>query len=306
MLALIADALAGRARGVPESWRRRIRSAAQPRDAAIVRSLATPGYSVVPDLVFPGNPGADIDVGTQVEMLRDLPGQALLDELEMIVNGRPPPHWQAAVDEPDLWIRGYADLLQRTWSVMEDVWKQARPLVDREIQRVAIAAARGAMDAVLNDLHADCMFQDGAFSFPDMQPERFYIGSRRLVLMPMLAGATSMVSHLDGPEVVWIGYPLPGAGALSSSPPGSARKPGGKDDPLVLLIGDVRAAILNHLDRPLTMGMLAEITRHAPNAVTYHCDRLETTGLIYRRRSGREIHVYRTDRATALVNLFGS
>ena len=300
MLALITDALSGRTRGAPESWRRQVRSVATARDALIVRSLATPGYSVVPDLVFPGSPTRDLNVSTQVEMLRDLPGQALLDELEVILEGEtPPPHWQLAVDHPELWLRGYADLLWRTWTAMEDIWKRAAPLLNREIERVAIAAARGSMEIVLNDLHDGCEFRDGAFSFPDTQPARFQIGSRRLVLIPMLAGPTSLISHLDGPDVVWIGYSLPGVGALTSSPP--RRK--GKDDPLVLLLGDVRAAILAGLDRPLTMGGLAEITGHAPNAVTYHCDRLESAGLINRRRSGREIHVHRTDRATALLQL---
>ncbi|WP_214410645.1 MarR family transcriptional regulator [Sphaerisporangium fuscum] len=298
MLALITDALGGRSRGAPESWRRLVRSVATSKDAMVVRSLATPGYSVVPDLVFPGDPATDVAVETQIEMLRDLPGHALTDELHVILNGPVPPHWRAAADKPEQWLHGYADLLERTWSAMGDIWKRARPLLDREMERVALAAARGSTDAVLNDLHADCMFRDGAFSFPDTQPGRFYIGSRRLVLMPMLAGPTALVSHLDGPDLVWIGYPLPGVGALTSSP-----KPRGKDDPLVLLIGDVRAAILANLERPLTMGRLAELTHHAPNAITYHCDRLETAGLIVRQRFGREIHVHRTDRGTALVRL---
>ncbi|GII62768.1 hypothetical protein Skr01_28530 [Sphaerisporangium krabiense] len=302
MLALITDALGGRLRGAPESWRRMIRSVAVPGDGPIVRSLATPGYSVVPDLVFPGTPTGDIPIETQIEILRDLPGQALLDDLAAITGGRVPPHWRAAAERPKAWLHGYAGLLERVWSVMGDVWTRARPLMDREIERVAIAAARGSMDAVLNDLHAGCMFQDGAFSFPDTEPARFHIGSRRLVLMPMITGPTSMVSNLDGPEVVWIGYPLPLAGTLASRAPRERRD----GDALVLLMGEARAAILTSLERPLTMGRLAEITRHAPNAVTYHCDRLETAGLIHRQRSGREIHVERTDRATALVHLLGS
>ncbi|MDH2424420.1 winged helix-turn-helix domain-containing protein [Sphaerisporangium sp. TRM90804] len=298
MLALITDSLGGRERGAPESWRGLVRSVAEDKDAPIVRSLATPGYSVVPDLVFPGDPVTDIGAETQVEMLRDLPGEALLDELEAIVGDEPPPQWRAAADRPVEWLHGYADLLERTWSVMEDVWKRARPLLDREIERVAIAAARGSMDAVLNGLHDECAFDDGAFSFPDSQPERFHIGSRRLVLMPMLSGPTALVSHLDGPDVVWIGYPLPRAGLLTAEP-----RPQGKDAPLALLLGDVRATILSNLDRPLTMGRLAKVTRQAPNALTYHCDRLESTGLIRRNRLGREIHIERTDRATALVHL---
>jgi DNA-binding transcriptional ArsR family regulator len=303
MLALITDALSGRTRGAPESWRRLVRSAVLPRDEMVVRSLAPPGHSVVPDLVLPGDPTRDVDVPTQIEILRDLPVESLLLELEEITDGRPPPHWQPAVDKPERWLRGYADILEQAWTALEPVWKRARPLLDREIERVAVSAARGSLDVVLNSLHAGCMFRDDALSFPDLEPGVFAIDSRPLVLKPMLSGPNALIARLDGPDVVWIGYPLPGVGALTASPPYSSR---GRNDPLILMIGDVRAAILNNLDRPITMSRLAKLIQHAPNAVTYHCDRLETAGLIVRQRSGREIHVHRTDRATALVSLFNS
>jgi DNA-binding transcriptional ArsR family regulator len=301
VLALITDTLSGRARGAPESWRRLIRSATGPGDETVVGSLASPGHSVVPDLVLPGDPVRDVRVETQIEILRDLPVDTLLAQLEEITDGRPPPHWRPAVDRPQRWLRGYADLVERAWRAMAPVWRRARPLLDREIERVAVAAARGSLDVVLNGLHAGCRFQNDAFSFPDVEPAWFSMDSRRLVLKPMLAGPTSLISRLDAPDFVWVGYPLPGLGALTSPP-----RPRGRDDPLVLMIGDVRATILRSLDRPLTMSGLAHVIMLAPNAVTYHCGRLETAGLILRQRSGREIHVHRTDRATALVNLFGA
>ncbi|GII76302.1 hypothetical protein Sru01_12840 [Sphaerisporangium rufum] len=303
MLALITDALGGRSRGAPESWRRLVRSVAVPRDTLVLRSLTAPGFTVAPDLVFPGVPTGDITIESQIELLRDLSGDVLLADLAQSFDGRTPPaHWQEAVDHPERWMRAYADLLDRVWGAMSEVWRRARPLIDREIERVAVAAARGATDAVLNDLHSGCMFRDGAFSFPDAEPGSFSIGSRRLVLMPMLSGRSALVSSLDGPEIVWIGYPLPVVGALTSAPARGRAKAA----PLVLLLGEARATVLTALDRPRTMGRLAEITGNAPNAVTYHCDRLETAGLIERRRSGREVHVHRTDRGDALVGLLAT
>lgn len=294
MLALITDALSGRARGAPEPWRRLVRSAAQVPDEMVLRSLATPGFSVLPDLVLPGEFTRDLDVPTQIEMLRDLPSDVLLREVETITDGRPPTHWRPALKHPHRWLHGYASLVEAAWAAMGPVWTRAKPLFEREVERVAVAAARRSLDVVLNGLHTNCRFSDGTLSFPDVEPERFSIGSRGLVLMPMLAGPNALIARLDGPDAVWIGYPLPGADV----PPRS------RDNFLEILVGDVRSAILTTLERPLTMGALARRVQYAPNAVTYHCNWLESAGLVLRRREGREIHVQRTPRASALVDLF--
>ncbi|MCK2214479.1 winged helix-turn-helix domain-containing protein [Actinomadura sp. ATCC 31491] len=298
MLALITDALSGRARGAPEPWRRRVRAAAGAPDAMVLRSLATPGFSVLPDLVLPGEFTRDLDVPEQVEMLRDLPSDALLAELDTITGGEPPEHWRPALRRPRRWLHGYAHLVEEAWRAMRPVWEQARPLFEREVERVAVAAARRSLDVVLDDLHDGCSFRDGTLSFPDFEPETFAIGSRGLVLMPMLAGPNALIARLDGPDAVWIGYPLPGAGGAAAGRPGP-------DERLELLLGEVRAAILAVLERPLSMGALARQVAYAPNVISYHCNRLEAAGLISRRREGREIHVRRTERAAVLMGLFG-
>ncbi|MFB4263261.1 hypothetical protein [Nonomuraea sp. GTA35] len=89
MLALITDALSGRGRGAPESWRQRLRSAAGDQDEMVVRSLASPGFTVLPDVVLPG-------------------------ELEEITGGRPVSHWRGAIEDPRPAATGrrHADLMR--------------------------------------------------------------------------------------------------------------------------------------------------------------------------------------------------
>ncbi|MFI6294652.1 winged helix-turn-helix domain-containing protein [Nonomuraea sp. NPDC050790] len=299
MLALITDALSGRARGAPEPWRQLVRSAAGAQDAMVVRSLASPGFSVLPDVVLPGEFTRDLEVPEQVEMLRDLPPDLLLSELEAISGGPPAPHWRGAVDNPRRWLGGYADLLQAAWSAMSPLWRRMLPVMEREVERVAVAAARRCLDVVLDDLHVGCRYQEDVLSFPDVEPETFTIGSRSLVLMPMLAGQNALIARLDGPGAVWIGYPLPG---LTAAPAPERQRP----DLLRCFMGEARAAILTCLDRPLTMGALGRRVQHAPNMVSYHCDRLESAGLITRVRQGREIYVRRTARAQVLIDLFST
>ncbi|SEG88629.1 Helix-turn-helix domain-containing protein [Nonomuraea solani] len=295
MLALISDALSGRERGAPERWRRRLRSAVLSPDEMVVQSLASPGSSVLPDFLLPGDVSRDLDVPTQLEMLRDLPADTLRHELQSMSNGQPPPHWQPALKAPRRWVHGYADLVEQAWSAMHPEWQQARALFDREVERVAVASARGALDVVLDDLHVDCTFREGTWSLPDYEPQEYSIEGKGLVLMPMLAGPNAIMAHLDGPDFVWIGYSLP-----------HPTTPRATEEQLGFLFGDARATILISVDQPLSMGVLARRIKCHPSVITYHCNRLESAGLVNRRREGREIYVSRTERGTALLNLFSS
>ncbi len=297
MLALICDALAGRDRGAPERWRQLVRSAAVAPDEMVVDSLAAPGYNIFPDVAFPGDFSRDLDVATQLEMLRDLPPDALQIELDSITDGRPPPHWQPAMKDPRRWLRGFADLIEQAWSAMQPEWQQTRALFDREVERIAVAGARGALDVVLNDLHAECTFREGALSVPDYGPDEFSIGSRGLVLIPMLAGPDALIVRLDGPAAVWIGY---------SPPHLTVPRPKDTEEQLQFLFGDARATILASVDQPMSMGVLARRIKCHPSVITYHCKRLESAGLVTRRRDGREIYVHLTKRGTALLDLFTS
>ncbi|MEV0381620.1 MarR family transcriptional regulator [Nonomuraea sp. NPDC050643] len=301
MLALICDVLAGRDKGAPERWRQLVQSAAGTPDETVVRSLAAPGSSVLPDVLIPGDVSRDLDVSTQVEMLRDLPPDVLQLELHSMTNGDLPPRWRPAMKAPRRWLLGYADLLEQVWSTMLPEWQQARTSFDREVERVAVASARGALDVVLDDLHDDCTFREGKWSLPDFEPEEFSIESKGLVLMPMLAGPNSIMARLDSPDVVWIGYPLPHSPMTVPTPRAKS-----VEEQLGFLFGDARATILISVDQPLSMGVLARRIKCHPSVITYHCNRLESAGLVTRRRDGREIYVHRTARGAALLDLFSS
>ncbi|MFC4009069.1 helix-turn-helix domain-containing protein [Nonomuraea purpurea] len=297
MLTLISDALAGQDAKTPKRWRQLVRSAAAEPDETVVDSLAVPGNAVLPDVVFPGDFRRDLDVATQLEMLRDQPPDALQVELDSMTDGHPPPHWQPAMKDPRRWLHGFADLMEQVWSAMHPEWQQARATFDREVERVEMAGARGALDVVLNDLHADCAFHEGTFSVRNFGPDEFSIESKGLVLMPMLAGSDAFVARFDGPEVVWIGY---------SPPHLTVPRRKSTEEQLGFVFGDARAAILTGVDQPLSMGVLARRIKCHPSVITYHCNRLESAGLVTRRRDGREIYVHRTARGTALLDLFDS
>ncbi|WP_162795750.1 ArsR/SmtB family transcription factor [Nonomuraea lactucae] len=298
-LAMIADALAGRRRGLPGSWRRAVQSQVSAPAREAVRPLAAPGYSVVPDSVVPGTAVFEASVQARVGMLRDIPPESLIKDLEQAFGPGPlPEHWRPAADRPDRWLHGYATALADVWTVTEPLWRRARPLLDREIERVGVASVRGGPEPLLGMLNDRIRYGERELLIADIESSTYELGERRIILVPMLAGRDAVIVSLDNPDAVWIAYPLPGAESLWHAPAAQAL------DELSALVGPVRAELLNALDRPMTMSMLASNVRIAPSGITYHCDRLHAARLISRERRGREVWIARTQRAKELLELF--
>jgi hypothetical protein len=219
-LAMIADALAGRRRGLPELWRRAIASRVGPLGHEAVRPLAAPGYSVVPDSVVPHTPiGADVSMQAQISALYDLPPDALLKDLEQAFGpGTPPAHWRSAAERPTRWLRGYASALADVWNTTEPLWKRARSMLDREIERVGVATVRGGPELLLGALNERITYGERGLLISDLEAGTFELGDRKIVLVPMLAGRDSLIVSLDNPEAVWIAYPFQGRTRCGASP----------------------------------------------------------------------------------------
>jgi DNA-binding transcriptional ArsR family regulator len=299
-LAMIADALAGRRRGLPELWRRALSSRVGRLGHEAVRPLAAPNHSVAPDSVVPLTPiGGDVSVQEQISVLQDTAPEALIADLERTFGPGPlPAHWRPAAERPARWLHGYASAIADVWNTTEPLWKRARPLLDREVERVGIATVRGGPELLLGSLTSRIAHGERGLLISDLEPGSFELGNRRIVLVPMLAGKDALIVSLDNPEAVWIAYPVPGADSLWRRPVAPAV------DELSALVGPVRADLLCALEQPMTMSMLATDMQIAPSGLTYHCDRLRAGRLITRERRGREVWIARTHRAEELLELF--
>jgi hypothetical protein len=105
----------------------------------------------MPECCQPISPAANATVAEQADRLRDLPGQVLLDELCGPVCGHLPGTWASAGDQPEKWLRSWADASMDTWEVLGPRWRRAAPLFDRGIRRVGTAVVSGGLDALLGD-----------------------------------------------------------------------------------------------------------------------------------------------------------
>ncbi|WP_370946755.1 ArsR/SmtB family transcription factor [Amycolatopsis sp. cg5] len=299
LLSLTADALGGRPQGIPADWRAHIRSHAPADSVAVLRPLFAPDHSGVPYCLTPDTTARSVpDIATYLEQVADLSPEVLLDDLTSDFGGAVPPQWRPVVDHPRRWIASYVRVLEAVWTAFSPIWQRADPLLKRETERVGTAVVGGTLDVLLAGINSRYRFEGTSLYVPDVDPEKFSLDGRRLLLIPVISGSTASIFSFEQPDVAWIGYPMPGMGLLWES-----RKPPATGDPLTLIVGEMRALILRRVGRPATMGELAGVLDCSASTATYHCGQLEMAGLIVRERHGRHVRLRRTDRGDALIDL---
>ncbi|MBE2315786.1 winged helix-turn-helix transcriptional regulator [Solirubrobacter sp. CPCC 204708] len=239
------------------------------------------------------------------------PGSSMTDQLEAVIAvdpdvftagveaaeraGHPVGPWRAAAADPGRWLRAYAVAVRRAWTALEPMWVQAAGRLDREVERVSVALARGAGGALIAERFPQSAVEAEAVLLPSHSgaPGDVRAGPA-LVLQPLLAPDTAAGWTDDyGSVCLAVRYPVPAPG-VDVPPPAS----------LEALLGPPRARILAHLDRPASAGELARLLRGVPSMASHHVRALERAGLVNRVREGRAVIVRRTARGTELVALY--
>ncbi|SDM62216.1 ArsR/SmtB family transcription factor [Allokutzneria albata] len=296
VLSLALDAIGGRRRGAPESWRSALRLAAPAGSQQALGPLASGQHSVLPDCLLPVPSRAPEPVPTQLERLRATDPALLLAQLHELFDGNPPLRWRSAALNPSRWLGSYVSVLAASWRVFAPLWRRGESVMRREAERVGLAVVHGAVEPLMSTLLPSARFRDGVLELPDPEPTSLHLPGRELLLAPMLSGHRAGALGVSGDEA-WLAYPARGVGRLFDATSASTT------DGLSAVVGPVRAALLRALDRPLTMGELAAIGGCGPSTTTYHCERLEDAALIQRERVGRSVRISRTERADALMDL---
>jgi DNA-binding transcriptional ArsR family regulator len=296
LMSVVADAFGRRPQGVPDQWRERVLRAAPAESARVLSPLFGPGSVLVPDCLTLTGALAVTDIGRQLEQLRDLPSDTLLGQLEADFDGRLPAVWRPVVARPRRFVVAYARVLDAAWRAFAPIWVSAAELRDRDAARVATAA--GDLAALLGGVRGRLRVDRDTIRLPDPHPEVFRRGGRRLVLVPLVSGQSASIFSVDRPDIVWLGYPLPGLHALLDGAPPMAPAV----DALALVLGAARAKVLLGVDGG-PAGQLARRAGCSQSTLTYHCTALEAAGLLRRERRGQQVLLSRTRRGDGLIAL---
>ncbi|WP_163506450.1 helix-turn-helix domain-containing protein [Fodinicola acaciae] len=297
---LVADSIGGRSQGTPEAVRSTVRSAVSHPD--VLRPLFARESSAVPDCLVPfGRPG-NAAMADQLAELRAVSASNLVGEIDQTYDGRPPACWRPVLSQPHRWLDAYATALTEAWTATQRLWSRARSLLAAETDRIGAAVVTDAVDVLLSSLSSRFRYSDGRLLLPDAFPVATGTAGRPLVLVPVVSGIGANTFNLDRPDLVWIGYPVPGIGNLWEREPPAACG----SDPLRILIGPVRATLLRGLSAPMSMSDAAALAACSATTMTHHCQYLERAGLIYRHRRQRTVMIHRSVRGDNLVDLFAT
>ncbi|MFD9127047.1 ArsR/SmtB family transcription factor [Kitasatospora sp. NPDC059571] len=289
----------------PDAWAGRARRVLRRENLELLSAFALDqagGY--LPDFLTPHPNGPAPSLAEQLEAVHTTRPDRVLAELRAVQVGRPEARLQGralpeavrrVLDEqgPAQLARQAAEELGRYWELaVSPYWAGVRAALDAEIDRRGRVLARHGAAAMLNSLTPDLRWADGRIELAS----RFEVDlpAPELLLMPSLVARRVVVvlDPVDGLERrPTLLYPIERPAAATEL----------ADPSLARLLGPTRAALLAALARPATTTALAAQHFLSESTTSYHLGVLHRSGLVSRRRNGREVLYQRTTRGTDLT-----
>ncbi len=199
------------------------------------------------------------------------------------------------VDDPADALAVLVDQMRAFWATtLEPQWGRMAAFLEGEIAARARRLVSTGGSAAFFDLDPTVTWDGRTLTVTRVKlaPRAVALDGRGLLLIPS-ALAFDAWPRVDAPWDPALTYQPPGTGDLWQDDRRAA-------DALEELIGRRRAALLRSLDRPASTLALARRTGWSPGGVNTHLAVLRRTGLVTRRRDGREVIYSRTAAGDAL------
>ncbi len=199
------------------------------------------------------------------------------------------------VEEPAATLAAFVDQSRSFWqAALAPWWPRMSAFLESEIAARARRLATVGSEAAFADLAASVSWdgRDLTVSPVVMASRDVDLGGRGLLLIPSVL-AWSVWSRVDPPWDPALTYQPPGVGDLwlrDKDTTGAVEE----------LVGRRRAALLRSLERPASTQTLARRTGWSAGGISTHLAVLRRTGLVVRRREGRQVVYSRTAAGDAL------
>ncbi|HEX8103867.1 MAG TPA: DUF5937 family protein [Solirubrobacteraceae bacterium] len=280
-------------------WARQARARLEGLDFAMLDALV-PARSYCPDFVAPPPASPLPDVAAEIERVRTTPPERVALEIGWTypAPGSLPPVLAPLLARPAEGLERLADLLAAYWErALAPVWDHVRATLEADILARARRQSLGGPLAVLEDLHPDVAWADGALRIEHRHAERVELGGRGLLLVPSAFSWPGVRCMLDPPWQPALIYPPRGVAALWAPEPGDAAD----SEALAALLGRRRARVLAGLDEPVSTTALARRLGASPAGISEHLGVLRRAGLVRAARDGRAVLYARTPLGEALT-----
>ncbi|MGA9748576.1 MAG: ArsR family transcriptional regulator, partial [Nocardioides sp.] len=261
--------------------------AEHPGRRAVLDLCWRPGW--IADFLCLPPTGPDLDFALHLDLVRSRGEKALRADLRSVAQGRPVPR---VIGRPGV-LEHALELLEWVWShTLAADWARRQRVLRADIVSRTARLASGGWTAVLHDLGRDREWVgDGRLRINRFElPSRELEASADLFFVPV---------HAQGS---WVGWDIPRRYAVYYPVTGSlAAIDGRTSDGLARLVGTNRAQLLAALVEPTATSHLVTRTGLPLGSVGGHLQVLLASGLVLRRRSGREVLYWRTALGDALV-----
>jgi DNA-binding transcriptional ArsR family regulator len=224
------------------------------------------------------------------------PGIARADVRRAYPDGVPPAA-RPFVAEPEAAVAELVTQMRLFWeAALEPWWGRMSAFLESEVAARARRLVAVGGNAAFFDLHPAVSWdgQTLAVTADRMAPRAVKLDGRGLLLIPSVL-AFGAWPRVDAPWEPALTYQPPGVGDLWRDDPTATGAVAG-------LIGRRRATLLQTLNRPASTRTLAKRTGWSPGGVSTHLTTLRRTGLVARRREGREVIYSRTAAGDILVS----
>ncbi|WP_205699560.1 DUF5937 family protein [Conexibacter sp. SYSU D00693] len=281
-------------------WIRQARSRLAGLDVRPLLALV-PVTGYVPDFLGPPPASPETTVGDDLAVIRATDPDRVRVELGHAVPQLGPPAARlvrALQREPARTLTRLADLLEEAWDrLVEPDWPRVRALLLADVQHRARTLADRGAEAMLDDVHRDVRWREGAVELRVAYEREIELGGRGLLLVPS-AFLAKIAVVTDEPWQPTVVFPARGVALLWEDPPAAP-------EGLARVLGATRARLLVRLEAPASTTELATQLGLAPGGVSAHLTALAAAGLLSARREGRSVLYLRTPAADALLAAAG-
>ncbi|WP_248959512.1 ArsR/SmtB family transcription factor [Sphaerisporangium perillae] len=268
-----------------------------PRLAALDLSelfALAPAHGYMADFLTPPPDTPLPDFAAELARVRLTPPEKALEEAGWVQTSdtRSIARFQA---DPVAGVRRVADALAAYWEVaLAEFWPRVYGLLEADLMWRTRRLATGGAEELFADLHASVRWEGDRLKSDGRWCHSSELGGNGLLLVPS-AFRWPDIAVMCEPYQPMLVYPARGVGTLWEVGPPPA--PGA----LSALIGKTRAQLLLSLRHPSSTTALARRMSLTPGAVSQHLSVLTGSGLVARRRLGREVLYRRTPTGDALV-----
>ncbi|MEU4192179.1 helix-turn-helix domain-containing protein [Kribbella sp. NPDC026611] len=285
------------ARSVHGPWLRKVRPTIQGDDLTLLRALIPPvGY--IPDFITPAPPRRSTSLESGLAAIAATPHDLVVRELVQLSEETPNPVLPELIGNPERALDLITSALETYWRhAIEPDWRRMRALLQEDLAFRMDELASGGIERLFRNLHpsirysADRIEIDRPFCCDGVP-----MAGQGVLLVPCVFTWPAGLAVTSAPHVPTITYPPRGLGRLWESQRDTT------ESPLADLVGRTRAAIVGHLDLPMSTTHLAHQLGVSAPTLSVHLSILRNAGVVDSRRDGRAVLYYRTPLGSQLLD----